>query len=1014
MKKSIVIFLISAKIIAQTFSDGFNFNLPWNDSTTQNYLPKFPIVKIEDGKFITTDNNGNFIHNGKPIRFWGSNCVASGAFPQKNIAGLIAGRMRKFGINLIRLHHIDNDWGGPSLLTGVDTRSLNPTYLDLLENFIARMKENGIFINMNLNVSRMFKAFDGVTYADSVKNFGTDFFKVVTLFDPYLIQLQKEYAQQLLTHVNPYTGKALVDDPVMAMVETNNENSLYRAWRDNILKPIKSGGKLIYYHVKMLDSLWNNFLLKKYQTNENLRSSWNKNIIASGENEQIKNGGFEQSNLRKDWALEQHNGASADTSRDNTTSFKGNFSVKIVVTNGTGTEWHIQFKQPTLSLKKDSSYTVTFAAKSEASHQINVSVMNDVSPWNGYGGKNFTITNQWNVYTFSFKANENNNGHARITFQLGKEKATYWIDEVSVTKASVKGLLDDENLALKNVRRIDYADCVGYSDERVKDMSEFYITLQQNYFKDFFSYLKNTLKVKVPIVGTNWNVGAADLASMNVGDYIDNHSYWDHPQFPNSPWSSTDWLINNKPMVKDANGGTIPALFAAVQMVGKPYTISEYNHAFPNQYQSEAVNFLLGYSSFHGANGIMFFDYNGSSNWTDDKIDSYFSINRNPIFMAQYPIASYVFRNFLIPESTSPKIVNYKAETINLIPKNDSNDWSGTVLFNRKNALINSIKVGSYNSNSDSGLNELQNAPSTVFVTDNEAITWDTNLGVLAIKGNKYESVTGYFNNLANKKVGSIYFYPTEKEYFGSLSILEIDAKRSIISLVSKAQNTGMIWNGTTTINNNWGSKPTQVYPLKIKLDLTIYADSIRLYPLDQYGKENESNAKTIKPFAINHFMIELDQNVYRTLWFGIKKFGQAVLPSTEDFETLPDKFELFQNYPNPFNPTTTIRFTIPSVILRRAQDDNRQSRQSLDHHDNVTQSQTEQQANPSKGDNLVTLKIYDIIGREVATLVNEYQKPGVYNYQFSINNYKLSSGVYFYKLQAGGYVAVKKMMILK
>jgi hypothetical protein len=61
-----------------------------------------------------------------------------------------------------------------------------------------------------------------------------------------------------------------------------------------------------------------------------------------------------------------------------------------------------------------------------------------------------------------------------------------------------------------------------------------------------------------------------------------------------------------------------------------------------------------------------------------------------------------------------------------------------------------------------------------------------------------------------------------------------------------------------------------------------------------------------------------------------------------------------------------------------------------------------------------VTLKVYDILGREVATLVNEYQKPGIYNYQFSISNYQLSSGVYFYQLKAGNFIQTRKMVIIK
>jgi len=91
----------------------------------------------------------------------------------------------------------------------------------------------------------------------------------------------------------------------------------------------------------------------------------------------------------------------------------------------------------------------------------------------------------------------------------------------------------------------------------------------------------------------------------------------------------------------------------------------------------------------------------------------------------------------------------------------------------------------------------------------------------------------------------------------------------------------------------------------------------------------------------------------------------------------LPNSFSLSQNYPNPFNPETTISYSIPKS----------------EH---------------------VTLKIYDLLGREVATLVNEYKQPGAYNSKFSIVNYKLSSGVYFYRLQSGSYSQTKKLILMK
>lgn len=93
----------------------------------------------------------------------------------------------------------------------------------------------------------------------------------------------------------------------------------------------------------------------------------------------------------------------------------------------------------------------------------------------------------------------------------------------------------------------------------------------------------------------------------------------------------------------------------------------------------------------------------------------------------------------------------------------------------------------------------------------------------------------------------------------------------------------------------------------------------------------------------------------------------------------IPEEYSLLQNYPNPFNPTTSIKFKIPNQV---------------------------------RDDNIVSLKIYDIMGREVAVLVNESLSPGEYEVSFNGTGY--SSGVYFYRLTAGEYSQSKRMVLLK
>ena len=94
-----------------------------------------------------------------------------------------------------------------------------------------------------------------------------------------------------------------------------------------------------------------------------------------------------------------------------------------------------------------------------------------------------------------------------------------------------------------------------------------------------------------------------------------------------------------------------------------------------------------------------------------------------------------------------------------------------------------------------------------------------------------------------------------------------------------------------------------------------------------------------------------------------------------EPIPGLPTDYELSQNYPNPFNPVTIIRYALPNTSL-------------------------------------VQLVVYDLIGQEVTTLVNEELPPGRYETQFLGSN--LPSGVYFYQLRAGTYLETKKMVLQK
>jgi hypothetical protein len=903
----------SAGLSAQTFAGGFNFFLPPDDAASQMFMPDFPARPITASDLVTADSDGHFTAAGKRVRFFGASLTFDGAFPEREKAAFIAGRLRKMGFNLIRFHHIDNTWSQGSLFVpGGTTRRLNPATLDRLDRFIAELKKNGVYVDMNLHVSRSFLPADGVAGGDSIPNYA----KGVTIFDPQLIDLQKEYATQLLTHVNPYTGLSLARDPVLAMVETTNENSLYRMWRDGVLTPLARGGDLITRHSRMLDSLWNAFLKKKYSGTESLRTAWSGGTRPEGTDDQIVDGGFERDPVTKNWTLELHETARAAMSIETAgASFSGAKCAKVEVTNSDGIGWHIQWKQVRLSVRRDSMYAVAFSGRADRTVPISAAVMLDVSPWTVFSSPTFQLERQWKTFRFSFRAPEDAPRTVRLAFQIGGANAAFWFDDVRFASSGIQGLAADESLDAGTVRRNAYSECVQTTDARVRDISSFYIGLQDGYFDNMKSFLKNDLGIEVPVVGTNFNVGPGDLVTQSRMDFIDNHSYWDHPQFPGVPWSSTDWLINNAPMVLDTAGGTVPRLFGGTGFRGKPFTVSEYNHPFPNRYQTEGMLFLAAYGSFHDTDALMLFDYNGGTDWTSDRIDGFFDVHRNTAMMALVPSCARAFREEMIAPSKEPVFLNYSESDVLLLPKTDASGWAGPLFFPPMLALRHAVRNASFGGSVPLDPGSLSAPAGNPHAADTGEIVWNTD-GILSVSSDRFAGLTGFLGRFPNTTAGSMVLEMASD--FAALTWVSLTsrplstASRSLFTLSSRVQNTGMTWDGTNTVHDQWGQAPTLMQPVSVELRLNVRADSIRIYPLDAAGAVSGSPV-TVPPGQDGGFDVTLNQGRNRTVWFGLERFAaNDTLPPETPAGGIPPSFRFDPNYPNPFRSLTTFRFDLP------------------------------------------------------------------------------------------------------
>ncbi|MDD4144569.1 MAG: hypothetical protein PHN68_08035 [Prolixibacteraceae bacterium] len=244
-----VLFGQAGKITAQ---EGDNerktipYTLPWDDMPVDLsfvYESEKPAGKHG---FLTISNDRFTFEDGTEARFWGTNFNSAQIFPPHSHSEIVARRLAKTGINIVRFHQMDAEWSTPNIFqltkgkNKTDTQSFDPESMDRLDYLIYCLKKEGIHVYMDLLTYRRFKTGDGVAEADKLQ----DAAKPYTTFNRRLIELQKKFNYDLWTHINPYTKLAYKDDPAIVLVEITNENDLWS--RDFNLEPYRTELEELY------------------------------------------------------------------------------------------------------------------------------------------------------------------------------------------------------------------------------------------------------------------------------------------------------------------------------------------------------------------------------------------------------------------------------------------------------------------------------------------------------------------------------------------------------------------------------------------------------------------------------------------------------------------------------------------------------------------------------------------------------------------------------------------------
>lgn len=820
------------------------FVLPWNDATPG--VTDFSSFNspIGSNSWVAVDADGHFIVEGRRVRFLGVNFAGDSPFMPTNKADAVAARLAKFGVNCVRFHHMDAPWAsGGGILSYTSTRStnFNASQLERVHFVVSRLKAHGIHANINLLVGREYRSQDGLGSAITGLDWKDQ--HILGYFNDTALALQKDYATKLLTPTNRFTGLPLARDPAVAFVEIINENGIIQKWLDGGLD------KLPATFAAQLQGRWNDWLLARYTNEAAMLAAWQIIDQPLGVN-LLVNGAF--SNALTGWVQEQHDTARAGFAR--TFEFSNSApSARIIVTNVGAASWHIQLNYPGLRVTNAAPYTVSFWAKSSPATNFDASVMQAHADWQNSGyGQGYALTTSWQRFTNTFQANMTDS-NVRVNFGgMGRSLATFWVADVRLQPGGQIGTLPaGASLAARTVPNLLFSGS-GYrgTSQARRDWLRFLRDLEVRYYDLMVAHVRTNCGYPGLIFGTILANSPASVQSQL--DVIDGHAYWQHPQFPGTPWDSVNWYVNNVSMVNTLGDDNTLAGLARQRIQGKPFTVTEYNHPQPMYYGAEAPLLLAAYGALQDWDGLWMFDYGHGQDGTATMgyARGFFDTAQHSGKMANLLLAANLFRRGDVRPAT-------REVTMALTPDKEidllASAWAWGVFSGSqlgvpgKLAFTNrlSVSVGA----NPVGLTNAPAAPAgNVLTSDTGELKWDlatAGRGVVTVNAPRTKAVLGYATNRVFT-LGDVQLAPGSNALgwcsLGATLTRGDTFTNDCTALVVASgwwENTGQVWKDSTrnSVGNQWGGPPILMEVIPFTLTLPVPTNRVTVWTLNPTGQ---------------------------------------------------------------------------------------------------------------------------------------------------------------------------------
>ncbi|MCX7799159.1 MAG: carbohydrate binding domain-containing protein [Fimbriimonadales bacterium] len=830
----------------------FPFVQPWDKAPAGAFDASFLNAKPAGANGRIVVRNGQFVESktGRRVRFFATNIGTSAAFPSHEDAEKIADRLAGLGINLVRFHHLNNGWepnGGTIWKRDRIFLEIDPVQLDRFDYFVAALKKRGIYSNINLQTAREYLPEMG--FPESVRQL-RDFAKKVDKFDERMIQLQQQYARDLIGRRNPYTGLRYCDDPAILKVEINNENSLV-GWPGE--EPGTGLGSLPEPFRGNLVRLWNDWLRRKYGGEEAIRRAWPDQDLILGPS---------VTDRRTRWTHENHSNGDVTFEVYRPEGGQGSMGMKATVRSNPGPNWHVQMHLSGLDLKNGQPYIVEFRARAERPVTVGVDARLDKSDWRFLGlTTSIRLEPQWRTYRLAFRCRRSEPNSARIGWVIGEARGSIWVENVRVLPGvRSEGIPPGQRLGTIDLPPPDLS-------PRFQDYIRFLAESEKSYSERMRRFLREELGFKETLIidtQITWG-GLTGPWREESMDYTDMHEYWHNPLFLGRDWDPQNYRVERRAMVNEM-GKTDGVLgnAARVRLAGKPFSLSEYNHPAPSDYQVEMMPLLTAYASAQDWDAIYSFAWDTTGTGVDNTAyDNYYNLARNPSKAGFFPIAAAIYRMGLFEPAGAVRAVRLPE-----VPWSRNYHWHEEWEDQAPDALgLNTRLYAEWRA---------ARAPAARPGQGTRLEVRSGEKGQVLAVGNDRAAILVGFVGGTTQRAGVLEArfdrFGEKQEGFAGLMLAAMDGKpirssgRVAVALIGRTENAGMGWNeARNSVSDQWGRGPVMAEPIPATLSLP--ADGPRkVFALNPDGTRR---AELQASFSAGRVTFRVGPSV-RSLWFEV------------------------------------------------------------------------------------------------------------------------------------------------